>query len=229
MGRREKSLDAAAGPVAEFALALRRLRQEAGGPTYAAMADRPGSYSVATLSRAAGGGRRAAGGEQLPTLPVVLAYVTACRGDEADWQARWHAAAERLYAARAQEENDAACPYRGLARYEPSDRDVFFGRGRLVDDLVTLSREHRIVTVFGPSGSGKSSLLRAGLVPRLQDLDPAPAAIRLLTPGDSPATRHRDLLVPAEAPGDSWLVVDPFEEVFTLCQEGERASFLDAR
>ncbi|MER7519542.1 helix-turn-helix domain-containing protein [Streptomyces sp. NPDC126499] len=221
MGRREKSLDAAAGPVAEFALALRRLRQAAGSPTYAEMADRPGSYSVATLSRAAGG-------EQLPTLPVVLAYVVACGGDEADWQARWHSVVERLYAARAQEENDAACPYRGLSRYEPSDRDVFFGRDRLIDDLVILSREHRIVTVFGPSGSGKSSLLRAGLVPRLQDLDPAPAAIRLLTPGDRSLTRHCHLLVPADAPGDTWLIVDQFEEIFTLCQEGERTSFLNA-
>ncbi|MFJ5546372.1 DNA-binding protein [Streptomyces sp. NPDC093225] len=219
MGRQEKPLDPGDGPVAEFAVALRELRRAAGSPTYAAMARRAGAYSVATLSRAAAG-------DQLPTLPVVLAYAAACGGDPALWRGRWQRATDRL-AALAAEQDDEPAPYLGLARYEPGDRELFFGRDQLVDDLVVLAREHRVVAVFGPSGSGKSSLLRAGLVPRLQESGGAAAAIRLLTPGAHPLERHRPAVAPADAPGDTWLIVDQFEEVFTLCRDPEeRAGFV---
>lgn len=225
MGRQEKPLDAAAGPVEGFAFALRGLRQEAGGPTYHAMARRS-PYSVATLSRAAGG-------EQLPTLPVVLAYVNACGGDPAEWEARWRLVSGELTAARARERAEEPSPYRGLARFEPGDHALFFGRDRLVDDLVSLATGHRVVTVFGASGSGKSSLLRAGLIPRLRDPGagglPRPGAIRILTPGEHPLGTHGSALVPADAAGDTWLVVDQFEELFTLCHdEAERTRFIDA-
>jgi hypothetical protein len=219
VGRQEKPLDPAAGPVAAFAVGLRKLRRDAGSPTYDTMARRTGAYSVATLSRAAGG-------EQLPTLPVLLAYVAACDGDLVDWELRWTQVAEEL-AIRAAEANDEQAPYRGLSRFEPADRDIFFGRDRLVRDLLALTTTHRVVTVFGPSGIGKSSLLRAGLVPRLQESETAPAAIRLLTPGERPLSRHRAAFVPADAPGDTWLIVDQFEELFTLCRDPEeRDAFL---
>ncbi|MCP3757974.1 WD40 repeat domain-containing protein [Streptomyces sp. TBY4] len=225
MGRQEKPLDAAAGPVEGFAFALRKLRQEAGGPTYQAMARR-GPYSVATLSRAAGG-------EQLPTLPVALAYVAACGGDPAEWEARWRLVSGELSTARAAERAEEPSPYRGLARFEPDDHALFFGRDRLVDDLALLTARHRVVTVFGASGSGKSSLLRAGLIPRLRDAGtpglPRPGAIRILTPGEDPLGTHGSALVPADTAGDTWLVVDQFEELFTLCHdEVERAQFIDA-
>lgn len=219
MGRQEKPLDPAAGPVAAFAVGLRKLRRDAGSPTYDTMARRTGAYSVATLSRAAGG-------RQLPTLPVLLAYVAACDGNPADWERRWTQVSEEL-TVRATDADDEPAPYRGLSRFEPEDRDVFFGRDRLVHDLLALTTTHRVVTVFGPSGIGKSSLLRAGLVPRLQESEAAPAAIRLLTPGERPLSRHRAVLVPADAPGDTWLIVDQFEELFTLCRDpGERDAFL---
>lgn len=73
MGRREKPLDPGAGAVQRFAFEMRKLRDEAGTPTYRAMAARAG-YSAPTLSAAAAG-------ERLPTLPVLLAYVAACDGD----------------------------------------------------------------------------------------------------------------------------------------------------
>nr|WP_055568017.1 hypothetical protein [Streptomyces atriruber] len=79
--------------------------------------------------------------------------------------------------------------------------------------------------VLGPSGSGKSFLLRAGLVPWLRNTeDPGlrPATIRILTPGPRPVRDHRKLFTPAEGPGDTWLVVDQFEEVFTLCHDAEQ-------
>ncbi|MEU9318182.1 helix-turn-helix domain-containing protein [Streptomyces sp. NPDC048295] len=222
MGRQEKPLDPGQGPVTRLAHDLRRLRREAGGPTYAAMARRAG-YSVATLSRAAAG-------EQLPSLPVVRAYATACGADPEEWEERWYAVSQEL---AAREPADAPGPYRGLARFEPGDKDLFFGREALSDDLLALTREHRVVALLGPSGSGKSSLLRAGLIPRLQQAvrsgEEGPAAIRVLTPGAHPLDRHRSALVPASAGGETWVVVDQFEELFTLCPHpAEREEFVAA-
>ncbi|MFI2739553.1 helix-turn-helix domain-containing protein [Streptomyces sp. NPDC018711] len=226
MGRQEKPLDPGQGPVARLAHDLRALRREAGGPTYAAMARRAG-YSVATLSRAAAG-------EQLPSLPVVRAYATACGADPEEWEERWRAVSQEL--AACEQADDVPSPYRGLARFEPGDEDVFFGREALSEDLLTLTRDHRVVAVLGPSGSGKSSLLRAGLIPRLRrevrdgerDTGPRPAAVRVLTPGAHPLDRHRSAFVPAAGEGPTWVIVDQFEELFTLCADpAERLAFTE--
>ncbi|MFD4320755.1 helix-turn-helix domain-containing protein [Streptomyces sp. NPDC058548] len=225
VGRPEKPLDLGEGPVARLAHGLRRLRQEAGGPTYAAMARRAG-YSAATLSRAAAG-------EQMPSLPVVRAYATACAADPEVWETRWRAAHEEL-AARERVEGVNPPPYRGLARFEPGDEELFFGRDELSADLYALAHEHRVVALLGPSGSGKSSLLRAGLVPRLRGsvppgcTRPRPAAVRVLTPGAGPPARHAAAFVPADGDGDTWVIVDQFEEIFTLCADpGERLAFVE--
>ncbi|WP_327350514.1 nSTAND1 domain-containing NTPase [Streptomyces sp. NBC_01304] len=222
MGRPETEIDPARGPVQQLAFELRKLRQEAGGITYRQMVRQVG-FSVSTLSRAAGG-------EQLPLLPVVLAYVTACGGDAADWQERWQEAARdqaRQDAPRSEE--DAPAPYRGLARFDVDDEHLFFGREELTEDLLHKVGAHRVVVVIGPSGSGKSSLLRAGLIPRLRRLTTPlrPAAVRILTPGEHPEGTHGQVCTPAPGDGDTWLVVDQFEEVFTLCHDTrERSAFL---
>ncbi|WP_432036573.1 hypothetical protein [Streptomyces cucumeris] len=224
VGRREKPIDPGAGPVQRFAFELRRLRGEADNPTYRVMAQQAG-YSVAALARAAAG-------ETLPSLPLTLAYVKACGGDVAQWERRWNEARAEEAAAHppVMDEESADPPYRGLARFEPGDHARFFGRTRLTDDLTALTGACRCVMVLGPSGSGKSSLLRAGLIPRLRSTeDPAlrPAAIRILTPGPRPVRDHRKLFTPAEGEGDTWLVVDQFEEVFTLCRDAaERREFI---
>ncbi|WP_067008497.1 helix-turn-helix domain-containing protein [Streptomyces cellostaticus] len=221
MGRREGSLDPAAGPVQRFAFELRKLRQDAGGLTYRAMAQRT-DYSVATLSRAAAG-------EQLPSLEVVLAYVRACGADAGEWEQRWRAAA-REAAAEPADADDADAPYRGLARFEPGDQDLFFGRDHLVAQLAERVCARRVVALVGASGSGKSSLLRAGLIPTLRTHG-APecplAAIRILTPGPRPLSTHADAMTASREPGDTVVVVDQFEELFTLCTDpAERTAFL---
>ncbi len=63
---------------------------------------------------------------------------------------------------------DGRCPYLGLATYDEDSADLFFGRERLVAELVDRVREARWVFVTGPSGSGKSSLVRAGLLHSLK-------------------------------------------------------------
>ncbi|MGW7253603.1 nSTAND1 domain-containing NTPase [Streptomyces sp. NPDC054834] len=222
-GRPESPLDPSAGPVQRLAFELRKLRSEAGSPTYRAMAERTG-HGASTLSQAAAG-------ERLPTLPVVLAYVRACAGDQEEWEERWRTAHAETAAEPRADEPEAEPPYRGLARFEAADAALFFGRDRLTDRLVELTRTSRFTAVFGPSGSGKSSLLRAGLIPRLRTADregPRPAALRVLTPGGHPMRVHADRLVPKDADGDTWLIVDQFEELYTLCDDSaERDRFID--
>ena len=57
----------------------------------------------------------------------------------------------------------AECPYRGLLAFEPSDRHLFFGREEVLADAVKRIGPGRLLAVLGASGSGKSSLLRAGV------------------------------------------------------------------
>jgi hypothetical protein len=61
-----------------------------------------------------------------------------------------------------------ARPYKGLAPFEESDARFFFGRGRYIVDLSDKLKRRSLVTVVGRSGSGESSLVRAGLIPRLR-------------------------------------------------------------
>ncbi|WP_283133241.1 helix-turn-helix domain-containing protein [Rhizohabitans arisaemae] len=216
MGRLESPVDPAEGPVQRLAYELRKLRQEAGGLTYRAMARRAG-YSVTTLSQAAGG-------ERLASLPVVLAYVQACGGDLAEWEERWHLA-DRELADDLDEGAEAAAPYLGLSSYDSGDADRFFGRERLVADLLDLLKRQRFAAVFGPSGSGKSSLLRAGLTTALRR--ESGDEIRVLTPGEHPMG-NADRFRPGGSDTDVVILVDQFEEVFTLCRDqAERTEFID--
>jgi len=112
---------------------------------------------------------------------------------------RWIGALNRARRAPGKRTARAVPPYRGLASFEPEDAPWFFGRTEVIERLVAMARETGQgvpLTLVGPSGSGKSSLLRAGLVPRLrEDPDsggswsgPGPAArpLLLFTPGASP-------------------------------------------
>lgn len=63
---------------------------------------------------------------------------------------------------------DGRCPYKGLDVFEEEDAELFFGREKLVDDLVSRVKDSQTVFVTGPSGSGKSSLVRAGLIHALK-------------------------------------------------------------
>jgi WD40 repeat protein len=179
-------------------------------------------FSATTLSQAAAG-------ERLPSLDVLRGYVCACGGDPEEWGPRWKEAEAELAQAAAGEEPEGPAPYRGLARFEPADQHLFFGRDRMIDAVGELVCERRFAVLFGPSGSGKSSLLRAGLIPRLQreiSSRGVPATLRILTPGMTPAATYGPLLAPREE--ENWVVVDQFEEVFTLCRDPrERSRFID--
>ncbi|WP_405672956.1 hypothetical protein [Streptomyces sp. NBC_01530] len=136
------------------------------------------------MAKAAGCGAttlsQAAAGERLPALAAVEAYVRACGGDPAIWRARWEEARAEAEADRTQD--------------EPRETDQAPSAGTGCLPTWELVCEHRFAVLFGPSGSGKSSLLRAGLVPRLREelaRQASPAVLRILTPGPRPATTGR--------------------------------------
>ena len=62
---------------------------------------------------------------------------------------------------------DIACPYRGLSAFREEDAHLFFGREEFVQQLVNAVKQHPLVPVIGASGSGKSSVVLAGLIPWL--------------------------------------------------------------
>ncbi|WP_206790289.1 helix-turn-helix domain-containing protein [Amycolatopsis sp. MtRt-6] len=241
MPRPERPLNAGDGPVAGFAAQLRQLRQRAGGPGYRELARRA-HYSPTTLAEAARG-------ERFPSLAVTVAYVRACGGAADEWKARWHAVSAELAALRAPAaDDDESAPYLGLSTFQAEDADRFFGREQLVAELAARVSNQPFTAVFGASGVGKSSLLRAGLGPRLSHVvvmtpgpDPVEACASWLTrtsgePLDAvraeitadPHGLHRMVRKSLPEAGDEFVViVDQFEEVFTLCRdETVRAAFI---
>jgi WD40 repeat protein/DNA-binding SARP family transcriptional activator len=114
------------------------------------------------------------------------------------------------------------CPYKGLAPYGAEDTQLFFGRERLVDELVGRLHDTSLLAIVGASGSGKSSVLRAGLVPALG------LEALVIRPGER---RPAELAAAVErvAPGERLvLAVDQFEEVFApTVSEDERSALLD--
>ena len=63
----------------------------------------------------------------------------------------------------------AKAPYKFLAYYDIGDRDIFFGRDGIIETLAGEIRRHKILILNGQSGSGKTSLVNAGLIPRLAE------------------------------------------------------------
>ena len=124
------------------------------------------------------------------------------------------------------------CPFKGLAWFDVEDAGVFFGRERLVSEMVARLAGASLLGVVGPSGSGKSSALRAGLLASvaqgaLPGSDRWPIA--LLRPGEHPLRALEQARAKARGSERLILAVDQFEEVFTACgDEAERAGFIGA-
>src|SRR5262249_40229611 len=100
--------------------------------------------------------------------------------------------ARRLAARRLVAANSGVNPYRGLRAFAEADAALFFGRDRVVDALARRVGEHRFTAVVGPSGSGKSSVLRAGLVPRWRAS--GGGCVAVMVPGDDPVAALRGAL-----------------------------------
>jgi WD40 repeat protein len=152
-------------------------------------------------------------------------------------------------------------PYKGLFYFDESDSDIFFGREKLTASIVEhllsgLEAGHRFLTVIGASGSGKSSLVRAGLIPALRwrketsgwhihvttpTAHPLEALANALNGHTSTQARIKgfarkaqslqqtlDRLAKVSGSEHVLLVIDQFEELFTLCRdEAEQHDFVE--
>jgi WD40 repeat protein/energy-coupling factor transporter ATP-binding protein EcfA2 len=164
----------------------------------------------------------------------------------------------------APELDDSLCPYRGLDAFREKDRQFFYGRQRLLDQLLQKLQENQFLALVGSSGSGKSSVVLGGLIPSLK-AGKLPGSENWhyyvsMMPGSNPLTNLARLFCPEEveerasiekqieqqarqllqnsnhltqllshADGQpSVLVIDQFEEVFTLCQDRDiRQAFIN--
>ena len=116
---------------------------------------------------------------------------------------------------------DAVSPYPGLASYGEADAESFFGREAETQACLERLTRVRLLAVVGPSGSGKSSLLRAGLAAALRCEG---AHTVVLTPGRHPM----DALTAVAPRPASVVLVDQAEEAFALCEDdGERERFFE--
>lgn len=115
------------------------------------------------------------------------------------------------------------CPYRGLLAFQPEDRAYFFGREPVVSELLARLGTGRLLALVGASGSGKSSVLRAGVVAVINAEEvPGLGPARVVTPASDRA------LLTAGRDGDELLVVDQFEELFTHWDDATtRTAFID--
>ncbi len=116
-----------------------------------------------------------------------------------------------------------SCPYRGLSPYDVDDSESFFGREEDVQVCLTVLKNCGSLAVVGPSGSGKSSLVRAGVAASLRREG---HEVVVITPGEHPMLS----LAAVAGPGPrSVLLVDQCEEVFSLCgDDSERRCFFAA-
>jgi hypothetical protein len=163
-------------------------------------------------------------GRLRPTLKTEIQSLSEPRAGNASkrWQPstvfaskRWTSRSTAIALGEEAPKYDARSPFRGLESFRPEDSEFFFGREALTEKLVGKINAHSFLAVLGASGSGKSSLVMAGVIPAL-DSD-----YMIFRPGMNPLGELES------ARGKSLIVVDQFEELFTLTRdESTRKDFI---
>jgi DNA-binding SARP family transcriptional activator/WD40 repeat protein len=231
---------------------------ETGPPSPAADVHALGTLALALLDGGVPIDRRAAAPSS--ALAEVLARATA--PEPTDRQPDAVRFLAELRAATGSRPTDGAPmrrnPYRGLEPFLEADADDFRGREELTAELIDTVRAHRLVTVVGPSGIGKTSVVRAGLLPALRggavegshrwavaDLHPGSRPFEELAAAlgrvavDGASDLVADLRGSVDGlrrcgsdllgdQGELLVVVDQFEELFTQTDEGTARAFLAA-
>jgi TIR domain/NACHT domain len=164
-------------------------------------------------------------------------------------KANWESEADRLRALLNQPEpapERIPCPYPGMVPFSAKDARFFHGREAEIRQMLQHLRHQRYLFVIGPSGSGKSSLSAAGLIPQLGQSSYFPLGFwlaREMRPGAQPLHNLAqaiggDPAQPSQAIADLvaatppakrlLLVVDQFEELFTHAERAEQSRFIAA-
>ena len=147
-----------------------------------------------------------------------------------------------------------ASPYTGLRRFEAEDTDRFFGRERWIEKLCAHLASRNLILLLGASGSGKSSVIRAGVIPQLRSQGLGKRFLDLtFTPDEDPfeslygallgqGFKQSEVKLVRQGEPDSlvemvrslkqedeyWVIfVDQFEELFTISRRDKRAAFVE--
>lgn len=221
-------------------------------------------FTIAVLSPAYLEDRWAVFGDQLAShlsigdVRIIPLHLTACAlplhlkfrvsldfTDRDRWNAEAARLRELLHTPPPPVMENAPCPYPGMRPFTEHEASRFFGRANEIAELIArLDHGEREVYVIGPSGSGKSSLVHAGLLhvlsagsSRLQrsfavrtmrpDERPSETLARTLERGLPAAGPTIDALVARQWPAESLLIfIDQLEEMFTLADATERQRFI---
>jgi energy-coupling factor transporter ATP-binding protein EcfA2 len=146
-----------------------------------------------------------------------------------------------------------ASPYKGLKRFEAVDKDRFFGRDQFLTGLVNELEQSNLLLLLGASGSGKSSIIRAGLIPWLSEKLGSRFTDLTFTPNQDPFSSLYQILhdrypqteaefllegktdsliqvVNRVKPSEDFcfIFIDQFEELFTISQKDKSAHFIES-
>ncbi|KOP27268.1 hypothetical protein AMR41_06940 [Hapalosiphon sp. MRB220] len=142
-------------------------------------------------------------------------------------------------------------PYKGLKKFESEDKDLFFGRDQFLTGLVNELEQTNLILLLGASGSGKSSVVRAGLIPWLSHKWRSHLVHLIFTPDSDPfesfyasllgkykqaeaqiareakAGTMTQVVTKLKQSDDYWFIfIDQFEELFTISQPEKRDEFI---
>ena len=107
-------------------------------------------------------------------------------------------------------------PWPGLASYQETDSRFFQGRERQIEALNELVHRERLTVLFGMAGLGKTSLLRAGLFPKLRERDELPVLVRLRFDPAAGTLRHQVFEAISRAAEEAGIEAPPCSESETL-------------
>ncbi|MFM2062028.1 MAG: hypothetical protein RLZZ507_1698 [Cyanobacteriota bacterium] len=142
-------------------------------------------------------------------------------------------------------------PYKGLKKFESEDKDCFFGRDQFLTGLVNELEQTNLVLLLGASGSGKSSVIRAGLIPWLAERQGNHFVNLIFTPDQDPFEslyasllgkyKQSEVQIARIAKEDTltqlmrslkqadaywFILIDQFEELFTTTESSKRDVFI---
>jgi WD40 repeat protein/energy-coupling factor transporter ATP-binding protein EcfA2 len=162
------------------------------------------------------------------SLPIRARIPVDCL-DEARWEPEI-AKLRDLIGGTEHPPEEIPCPYPGLEAFSEKNAIFFHGRTNECDHLLRQVSSRKYFFVIGPSGSGKSSLVLAGLIPRLRQKT---WLVEKMEPGSNPVQvledKHRDIERQSqENPQQQHLllVVDQLEELFTQAQKSQQDAFI---
>lgn len=179
----------------------------------------------------------------VPKLPGILGTIECLKAtNETEQEVALRRLSRELQVSLAAAEAKPPCPYPGIEPFRENNHELFFGRDRDIKEALQRLKFHAFLTIIGPSGSGKSSLAFAGVLPELRDSQlfetdrwlsvalrprehPLVALRRKLASDSTDVEMAVSKLLNRHNAQNLILIVDQFEELFTVADPEEVEPF----